>query len=50
MTTEIMNLIVKHNKVGQTFIIVTHNPDVAKRRRRIIYMKDGKIDKETRAG
>jgi len=46
MTTEIMNLITKLNKAGQTFIIVTHNPEVAKRCRRVIYMRDGKINKE----
>lgn len=43
-----MNLIIKLNKVGQTFIIVTHNPEVAKRTKRIIFMKDGKIEKEVR--
>lgn len=48
MTAEIMNLITKLNKAGQTFVIVTHNPEVAKRCKRIIYMKDGKIEKEVR--
>lgn len=48
MTKEIMNLVVKLNQTGQTIIIVTHNPEVADRCRRIIYMKDGKIEKETR--
>lgn len=46
MTEEIMNLIVKLNQEGQTFIIVTHNPEVARRCKRIIYMKDGKIERE----
>jgi putative ABC transport system ATP-binding protein len=46
MTGEIMNLIIKLNRSGQTFVIVTHNPDVARRCKRIIYMKDGKIEKE----
>lgn len=46
MTGEVMNLITKLNKTGQTFVIVTHNPEVAKRSKRIIYMKDGKIDKQ----
>lgn len=46
MTIEIMNLVVKLNKAGQTFIIVTHNPEVAKRTKRIVLMKDGKIEKE----
>jgi putative ABC transport system ATP-binding protein len=48
MTAEVMRLIVKLNKQGQTFIIVTHNPDVAKVCHRIIYMKDGKIEKEVK--
>jgi putative ABC transport system ATP-binding protein len=46
MTIEVMNLIQELNKKGQTFIIVTHNPEVAKRCKRIIYMRDGKIEKE----
>ncbi len=47
MTNEVMDLITKLNKDGQTFVIVTHNPEVAARCRRIIYMKDGKIEKQT---
>lgn len=46
MTADIMKLITALNRRGQTFIIVTHNPDVAKHCRRIIVMRDGKIDKE----
>src|SRR3989344_2473201 len=46
MTIEIMNLVIKLNKAGQTFIIVTHNPEVAKRTKRILFMKDGKIERE----
>ncbi len=44
MTKEIMELIQKLNIKGQTFIIVTHNPEVAKMCKRTIYMLDGKID------
>jgi len=46
MTGEIMDLVVRLNKNGQTFIIVTHNPDVARRTKRVLIMKDGKIEKE----
>ena len=46
MTAEVMKLVIKLNKAGQTFVIVTHNPEVAKVCRRIIYMRDGKIEKE----
>jgi putative ABC transport system ATP-binding protein len=48
MTAEVMKLVSKLNKDGQTFVIVTHNPDVAKVCRRIIYMRDGRIEKEVR--
>jgi len=48
MTIEVMKLIKELNKKGQTFIIVTHNPEVAKMCKRIIYMKDGRIEKEVR--
>ena len=46
MTIEVMGLIKELNDKGQTFIIVTHNPEVAKRCKRIIYMRDGQIEKE----
>lgn len=45
MTKEVMDLIVKLNKKGQTFIIVTHNPEVAKLCKRTIIVRDGKIVK-----
>ncbi len=44
---EIMNLIVDLNRRhNQTFVIVTHAPDVAARCHRIVYMKDGQIVRE----
>jgi putative ABC transport system ATP-binding protein len=44
---EIMNLIVDLNqRQNQTFVIVTHAPDVAARCHRIIHMKDGQIVRE----
>ena len=46
MTIDVMKLIKQLNDKGQTFIIVTHNPEVAKMCKRIIYMKDGRIDRE----
>lgn len=46
MTKEVMDLIVELNKKGQTFIIVTHNPEVAKMCKRVITMRDGKIAKK----
>jgi len=46
MTREVMALIQKLNKAGQTFVIVTHNPEVAQYCKRIIHMRDGKIAKD----
>lgn len=40
---EIINMMIDLNKKGQTFIIVTHNPDVAKICNRTIKVVDGKI-------
>jgi putative ABC transport system ATP-binding protein len=43
----IMDLIVKLNREHkQTFVIVTHAPEVAARCHRIVYMKDGQIVRE----
>lgn len=46
MSAKVMKLIVKLNKQGHTFIIVTHNPEVAKVCKRVIMMRDGRIEKE----
>src|SRR5438477_246541 len=47
---EIMDLITDLNRRHhQTFVIVTHAPDVAQRCHRIIYMKDGQIIREEAA-
>ena len=48
MTADVMSLVKKLNRKGQTFVIVTHNPEVAKVCRRIIYMKDGRIEREVK--
>jgi len=42
-TKEIMQLVTKLNKQGQTFVIVTHNPEVAKYCQRTIMIVDGKV-------
>jgi putative ABC transport system ATP-binding protein len=44
MTEQVMDLIVELNGLGQTFVIVTHNPDVARRCHRVIHMLDGEVD------
>jgi len=44
---EIMDLIVDLNeRRGQTFVIVTHAPEVAARCHRVVHMKDGQIERE----
>jgi len=43
---EILNLFEELNKKGVTVIIVTHEPNVAKRCRRVLVMSDGKLSEE----
>lgn len=40
---EIMNLLKDINKKGNTVVLVTHEPDVAKQAKRIVEIKDGHI-------
>jgi len=43
---EIIEMMVRLNKkTGQTFVIVTHNPDVTRIADRIIHLRDGKLEK-----
>jgi len=41
---EIMRIFRRLNEEGHTIIMITHEPDVAKYAKRIIYIRDGKID------
>ena len=36
---------VLNKKTGQTFVIVTHNPDVTRIANRVIHLRDGKLEK-----
>ncbi len=43
---EILNLFEKLHSLGNTIVIVTHDPNIAERAKRIIYLKDGELEKE----
>lgn len=43
---EILKLFHKIHAQGNTIIIVTHDPDISQQAQRIIYIRDGKIERE----
>jgi len=43
---EIMAIFKKLNKEGHTIVMITHEPDIAKHAKRIIHIKDGRIEKD----
>ena len=43
-SVEIMNIFEEINANGNTIIIVTHEEDIAKKAKRLVRLKDGKID------
>ena len=45
-TVEVMELLQEVNKTGMSMIIVTHEKSVAEATNRIIYVKDGIIEKD----
>ncbi|NOR14963.1 MAG: ATP-binding cassette domain-containing protein [Candidatus Aminicenantes bacterium] len=47
---EIMKLFHKIHSQGNTIIMVTHDPEISQHAERIIYLRDGKIEKEVRKG
>ena len=46
--SEILKLFHKIHSQGNTIIMVTHDPDIASQAQRIIYIRDGKIEREVR--
>lgn len=47
---EIMNLFRKLHSRGHTIILVTHDRDIAAHAQRIIYLRDGRIERDERKG
>lgn len=47
---EIMDLLAKINRSGTTILLVTHNPTVAARTERVLFMLDSRISAEKRLG
>jgi len=43
---EIMAIFQKLNKEGHTIVVITHEPDIAAHAKRIIHIKDGKLEKD----
>jgi len=43
---EIMDIFSELNEAGKTIVMVTHEPDIAERTKRILHMVDGKIVKD----
>jgi len=46
---EIMNIFVDLHKRGHTIVMITHEEDIASYAERIIYLRDGKITKDTKS-
>jgi putative ABC transport system ATP-binding protein len=42
-TQEVMDIFTQLNETGITIVMVTHEPDVAKQTRRIVWFKDGQV-------
>jgi putative ABC transport system ATP-binding protein len=43
---EIMNLLAELNRQGRTIVMVTHDPDIAHYTKRIVHIRDGKIESD----
>jgi putative ABC transport system ATP-binding protein len=48
--TEIMEIFKKLNKEGHTIVMITHEPDIAEFAKRIITLRDGKIESDLKNG
>jgi putative ABC transport system ATP-binding protein len=43
---EVMNIFKKLNEQGHTIVMITHEPDIAHHAKRIIHIKDGRMEKD----
>lgn len=43
---EVMDIFGKLNKEGHTIVMITHEQDIAKHAKRIIHIRDGKVEKD----
>lgn len=50
MTDRVMELLLEINAEGQTIMLVTHNHHLAEGGRRVVHLRDGRIDDEWAAG
>lgn len=48
-SVEIMALFQELNREGQTIVMVTHEDEIAACAKRVIHMRDGKVERDTRA-
>jgi putative ABC transport system ATP-binding protein len=46
--TEIMALFARLHEAGNTIIVVTHEPDIAAYAHRVIYIRDGQVEKDAK--
>jgi putative ABC transport system ATP-binding protein len=47
-SNEILDIFDDLNKKGHTIIIITHEPDIAKRAKRTLFLRDGEIESDTK--
>ena len=45
---EILDLLGRLNKSGKTIIMVTHEPDIGRRSKRIVWLRDGRLQSDSR--
>jgi len=46
----ILSLLAELNRGGATILVVTHNPDIARAARRVIRLRDGRVEHDSEAG